>query len=199
MLYAIYVGAGKEKSVETCIKNTFSREMNKGSSASKGSSMRGLCTSCFYPVRHMRKKIRGNWVDYYERLIPGYIFAESEDILRLYEELFKLPFFMKILGKDEQKDSAMFQALQTDEVRWLQAIMGNRPERKTTDEQPVVELSQVCFDENDQVKILSGPLTSMTGMIRKINVHRRVAEVEVELMGRKIPVHLGIELLGRKG
>ena len=170
----------------------------------------------------MRRKIRGNWTDCYERMIPGYVFVESEHILELYGELCRVPFFMKLLGKEPREDPAgmhvqaretdgtagsgkaepesavRFQALQLDEVRWLRGIMGNDSDREKTEGNPIVELSQVGFDENDQVKILSGPLESMAGRIRKINLHRRTAEVEVEFMGRKISIHLGIELLDKK-
>ncbi len=38
----------------------------------------------------------------------------------------------------------------------------------------------------------------MDGMIRKINLHKRIAEVEVEFMNRKTIVYLGIELLDNR-
>ena len=220
MFYVIYVGAGKERNAETCIRKMISRrKVRHGTAAAEDD----LCTSCFYPVRHMRRKIRGNWTDCYERMIPGYVFVESEHILELYGELCRVPFFMKLLGKEpredltgmhaqaretgettgdeneDRDDSVRFQALRSEEVRWLHEIMGNISDTDDrTEGNPVVELSQVGFDENDQVKILSGPMESMAGQIRKINLHRRTAEVEVEFMGRKISVYLGIELLDKK-
>lgn len=51
--------------------------------------------------------------------------------------------------------------------------------------------------ENDEVVILSGPLENMKGMIKKINLHKRVAEVEVNFMNRKTVIYLGIELVAR--
>ena len=38
-------------------------------------------------------------------------------------------------------------------------------------------------------------MKDMEGMVKKINLHKRTAEVEVEFMGRKTAVYLGIELL----
>ena len=61
-----------------------------------------------------------------------------------------------------------------------------------------VNLSLVEVGENDEVKILSGPLKDMVGMVRKINMHKRIAEVEVVFMGRKIVLHLGIEIVEKK-
>ena len=37
------------------------------------------------------------------------------------------------------------------------------------------------------------------GRIKKVHLHRRVAEVEVDFMGRKTVIHLGIELVGKDG
>lgn len=56
-------------------------------------------------------------------------------------------------------------------------------------------ISQIGFDEGNEIKIISGPLKDMEGMVKKINLHKRTAEVEVEFMGRKTAVYLGIELL----
>ena len=38
----------------------------------------------------------------------------------------------------------------------------------------------------------------MEGYIRKIDLHRRIAKVEVEFMNRKTVIHLGIEMVGKK-
>ena len=61
-----------------------------------------------------------------------------------------------------------------------------------------VGLSQVSVSEDDVITILSGPLKSMEGYIRKIDLHRRIAKVEVEFMNRKTVIHLGIEMVGKK-
>ena len=72
--------------------------------------------------------------------------------------------------------------------------MRKKSKRKTI-EKSVTELTKVAFDEDGKLKILSGPLDEMLGSIRKIDVHRRIAEVEVEFMGRMTVLHLGIELV----
>lgn len=61
-----------------------------------------------------------------------------------------------------------------------------------------VELSQVAVSEDDVVTILSGPLKNMEGYIRKIDLHRRIAKVEVDFMNRKTVIHLGIEMVKKK-
>ena len=62
-----------------------------------------------------------------------------------------------------------------------------------------VGLSKVAVGENQRIKIISGPLKNLEGQIKKINLHKRVAEVEVRLLGRRRTLYLGIEIEGLKG
>ena len=65
MCYVIYTGVGREQQVKKLIDRTVPRE---------------LYTRCFYPYRHMRKKIAGSWADIYEWLIPGYLFVITDRV-----------------------------------------------------------------------------------------------------------------------
>ena len=60
---------------------------------------------------------------------------------------------------------------------------------------PAAELSQVGFDEDGRVVVVSGPLKDMAGTVKKIDLHKRTATVEVELLGRMVSINLGIEIL----
>ena len=200
MYYVFFVGTGKESQIESFIRTFVPEE---------------LYTDCFHPVRHLRKKIRGELRDRYERLTPGYVFVESDRIEDFCTEAAKIPLFLKILGRDEDGrdggDGDYFQALTERETIWLRRLMGQGNEgsvsegarrcqikfdKKTGNLGHTVELSQVGFDENEQVIVLSGPLKDLQGQIKKINLHKRIAEVEMEFLGRKTLFHLGIELLG---
>ena len=68
----------------------------------------------------------------------------------------------------------------------------------SADDRMEVPVSQISVSENDAVTILSGPLKNVEGQIKKINLHRRIAEVEVDFMNRKTVIHLGIEMVKRK-
>ena len=210
MYYVFFVGTEKESQIESFIRTFVPEE---------------LYTDCFHPLRHLRKKIRGELRDRYERLTPGYVFVERDRIEDFCTEAAKIPLFLKILGRDEEGwsegDGDYFQALTERETDWLRRLMGqgskgsvnNRAENERVGIERArkcqiqfdkssgnightVELSQVGFDENDQVIILSGPLKDLQGQIKKINLHKRIAEVEMEFLGRKTLFHLGIELLG---
>ena len=184
MYYVFFVGTGNESRVESFIRTFVPEE---------------LYTDCFHPVRHLRKKICGELRDRYERLTPGYVFVESDRIEDFCTEAAKIPLFLKILGKDDEGEGIYFQALTERETDWIRRLMEQGSEgleKKARDLEHTVELSQVGFDENDQVIVLSGPLKDLQGQIKKINLHKRIAEVEMEFLGRKTVFHLGIELLG---
>ncbi|MBE5870553.1 MAG: hypothetical protein E7294_04750 [Lachnospiraceae bacterium] len=183
MYYVIYVGAGKEALAENYIKSRISEE---------------LCERCFHPIRHLRKKIRGEWKEIYQKLIPGYIFIFSENVLSLYEELQKIPLFFGLLGKDDPENTSQIYPLTDAEVKWLMKITGNFKEVSDFDGNPVSELSLIDFDENDQVRVLSGPLTDFVGKVKKIDLHRRIAMVEVDFMGQSTILHLGIEFVQKE-
>lgn len=158
---------------------------------------------CFHPTRHMRKKFHGQWKDIHEKLLPGYIFITTEDVKGLFMELKKVPTLTKLLGRDGE----YFVALQDKDVEWLERLLGNGGESEASAADGTggksktgheAALSQVEVTEGNEIRILSGPLKNMDGMIKKINLHKRIAEVEVEFMKRKTIIYLGIELLGKK-
>ena len=71
----------------------------------------------------------------------------------------------------------------------------------TADEHPgtlVIGLSQVAIEEGKQMVVISGPLKGNEGLIKKVDLHRREATIELTLMGRKMDVLLCIELKKKK-
>lgn len=176
MYYVIQVAPGKEEDVEMHITERVPE---------------GLYSSCFHPMRHVRKKFRRKWRDKHEKLLPGYVFIDSEEVHELYLALRRIPMMTKLLGWDEK----CIPALTERETAWLEKLISIGQDGSINGD---VSLSQVEVDENDEVKILSGPLQDMEGMIKKINLHKRIAEVEVEFMGRKTVIYLGIEMIEKK-
>lgn len=174
--YVIQVTPGKETDTEVFITKRVGE---------------GVCASCFHPVRHVRKKFHGKWMDRCEKLLPGYVFLGSEDAEELYFSLKSIPMLTKLLGCSQE----FYTALTEKEAEWLEKLISVDREGRITGEVP---LSQIEMSENDEIKILSGPLQNMGGMIKRINLHKRIAEVEVEFMGRITVIHLGIETIEKK-
>lgn len=173
MYYVIQVTSGMESKIEEQIAVLIEKE---------------LYGRCFHPVRHVRKKFRGEWRELHEKLLPGYIFITSEHVRELYLRLQDIPTLSRILGKDGEQ----FVPLPEHEVEWLERLMG--PEGQNAE----VQISEISVSEEDVITILSGPLKDMEGCIKKIDLHRRIAKVEVDFMNRKTVIHLGIKIVGKK-
>lgn len=199
MFYVLQVAPGTEDRTEALIRRRVES---------------GVYSRCFHLLRHVRKKYRGEWKDVHEKLLPGYVFVTSNSAMGLYQELKRVPMLTKMLGRDGE----LFVALREGEVEWLEALLGMEEGmggdesdsgiqmNMVADMEDVVSadgcaievgLSQVLV-ENDRVVILSGPLKNVEGRVKKYNLHKRVAEVEVEFMGRKTVIYLGVEMVGRK-
>ena len=196
MCYVIYTGVGREKTALNMIAKLVPHD---------------LYVRVFYPFRHMRKKIGGNWADIYEWLIPGYLFVITDTIAGFYTALRRVPRLTKLLGKSGDNASPDFFPISPDEETWLRAILGDNwfdpsvpvpasidsaaPSASDDPSAAVAALSMIDFDENDNVRILSGPLMSFVGNVRRLDLHHRRADVEVNFMGRPQLLRLGVEIL----
>ena len=163
---------------------------------------------CFHLTRLMQKKFRGQWVKVQEKLLPGYVFVTAEDVSVFYQELKKIPLLTKVLGRDLE----CFVRLSEQEERWLDTLLGEnrgptingrQKDRQMTagkagGEMHTVGLSQIDIQEGNEIRIVSGPLVDMEGMVKRINLHRMIAEVEVPFMNGSTVIHLGVEMVERK-
>lgn len=61
-------------------------------------------------------------------------------------------------------------------------------------EKQKVEMSTGII-EGDLVHIFTGPLQGMEGMIKKIDRHKRMAYLEIEIFGRKVEMQAGLEII----
>lgn len=209
MCYVIYTGAGRESTAKALILKLVPPE---------------LYSRVFYPFRHMRKKIAGDWADIYEWLIPGYIFVITDRVNDFYAALRRVPRLTKLLGTvvdatgrasvgatgaaSPGNFSRIFTPITDTEEEWLRALLGDNwfdpsvppPDSDSSSaadsaDNAVAALSMIDFDENDRVRILSGPLMTLSALVRRIDLHHRYAEVEVGFMGTTQRLRLGFEIL----
>ena len=181
MHYIIYAGAMHETTVENDIRTHIPRE---------------LYHRVFHPVRRMKKKFYGEWRTVTEKLVPGYVFLECDDIQAFYGELGRRRLWKRILGREYGEQGVSFYAMTPEEEDWLEKLMVGSD--TDADGNVTLDLSQVGFNENDEVVILSGPLQSVRGLVKRINLHRRVAEIQVDFMGTSTTMYLGIDLVASK-
>lgn len=143
-----------------------------------------LVKETFVPRYEVMKRIKGQWVRRKEVLLPGYVFVVTREPGRLKVGLLGVPRFTRLLGNDD-----MFIPLDDREVAFINAFTS--PGKRT------VELSTGVI-EGDEVVILNGPLMGHTGLIKKIDRHKRLAYLELEMLGRKKNVKLGLEIVGKR-
>lgn len=138
----------------------------------------------FVPRYRYRKKIKGAWQFTEELLTPGYVYLRTSmlDIDELAQQVRRAPTFARMLAQDGK-----IIPLSADEERWLQALAGAR-------EGHVVEPSY-GFIEGDRVVITDGPLVGLESQIKKIDRHKRLAYVDVRLMGRIKTIKVGVEIV----
>lgn len=150
-----------------------------------------ILENSFVPMRRLRKKFHGEWHEVREKLFPGYVFLMSEQPRVLYEELKKIPAMTKVLGRSKE----YFTPLSAEDVRMLEKLQTGTGIREYGYLE--VEISRIAVEEGNEIRILSGPLKNLEGQVKKVNLHKRIAAVEVEFMGNRSLVHLGVEMVKR--
>ena len=153
----------------------------------------GTVTNCFVPMRRLRKKYHGQWREVTEILFPGYVFMITEQPQLLYEELKKIPALTRLLGRCEEYFTPLSQA----DIQMMERLQNGHSQIEKGGNLEV-GISKVAVEEGNRIQILSGPLKNMEGQIKKVNLHKRIVEVEMEFMRNRSLLHLGIEMVGKK-
>ncbi len=138
---------------------------------------------CFIPLVEYMIKKNGEWQPFEKPMFPGYVFIVSENIGKVFTHLKRISSFTKILGEGYE-----FIPIYESEAEKLLSF---------SDDEYNVSMSQ-GFIENMKIFVTDGPLQGHEGQIRKIDRHKRVAEVEVEFMGRKTMVKMPLEIIYKK-
>ena len=173
MYYVIQVKTGKEqKAIEDIMKN-------KPDDAS---------FDVFAPYRKAIRKFHGIEKEVIERCFPGYIFVETDDVQRLFFELYWIPGFTRLLGREA--DTYNFVPLDKDESRMIDILYSKNNDR-------ITEISNIEVKEGEIVRVLDGPL-SLVGQeakIVKVNLHKREVKIEYMMCGRLVQSSIGINII----
>lgn len=163
--YAVQVMTGKED--ETCV-------------ACRRVIDPRVLTDCFTPKYERMKRYHGEWHKEERPMFPGYLFFITDHIEEIHYEQKRLPLLTKILGI-----GAEFIPLSEKEVELLS---------KLEDERHLIKMSE-GYIEGDRIIITSGPMQEMGGTIKKIDRHKRIATIRMEMFGRKMDVVMGLEVV----
>lgn len=136
---------------------------------------------CFLPRFELTKRKEGEWHKVKELLFPGYLFVQTNNPEQLNARMRTIPVFMRLLGSNDQ-----FTPLAPNELSWLNSFADT--------DGHLVEMSQGVI-EGDKVIVTEGPLKGYEAMITKINRHKRLAYLDLQMLGRQKTVRIGLEIV----
>ena len=171
MYYVIHVKTGKEQDAIDDIIKYKSHESD---------------FDVFSPFRKELRKYKGEFREVLVRCFPGYIFVETDDIKGLFKDLYWIPGYTRILGREGLTDN--FVPLDPDESRMIDILYNAGTGRVT----PISDIEVV---EGDKIRILDGPLMGIESKIIKVNLHKRYVEVEFTLFSRRVTAVVGINII----
>ena len=165
MWCAVHVGDGEEARMEAFVTGLLPESLN---------------ARCFHLTRSRRKKYGGRWQTVREKLLPGYVFIDTDKPEEIYRKLRKAPRPRLLFSRE-----GSISTLETQEADFM---------RKSVNESGEIGVSRVRVREDGTVTILSGPLLQVKEKVKKVDLHKRIAEVEADFMGKRQVLYLGIEI-----
>ena len=149
-----------------------------------------LYQKCFFPLCETVFKSAGIHRRT-ETLFPGYVFIDTESPDALFLELRKISSLSKLLGNGDRQSGYAFVALKEEEKVFLKNLLNE-------DSENTVRLSRVwCEQKPDGGRCISrieGPLSHYADKIVKVDFKNRRAFIELEFLGEKRRIRLGIRM-----
>lgn len=162
MWCVLYTGDGNEKKTEEFVTGLLPGD---------------FFTRCFSLTRRRLYKRAGHWRTIQEKLLPGYVFIETEYPEAVYQRLEETP--QNLLFSNQHHVSV----LDNSEAAFIEQV---------TDQRGTVGISDIRIGEDREIQYLSGPLTRVSSRIKKVNLHKRVAEVGLNVSGKQQTLWLGV-------
>ncbi|HBN57605.1 MAG TPA: transcription antiterminator [Lachnospiraceae bacterium] len=138
---------------------------------------------CCLPYYERMRRYEGAWHKEQKLLFPGYLFLISDQLEGLYLNLKSVIGLTKLIGTGRE-----IVPLTKEETELILRLAG---------EDELVEMSRGVIQEGKTV-ITDGPLKGLEGYIRKVDRHKRVAWLEIQMMGRTVETQVGVEVLRKE-
>lgn len=138
-----------------------------------------LYEECFVPLAEYIMKRDSVYQKTIRPLFPGYFFIITDYIEQVAAGLSKISQFKRVLKSDN-----IFTPIEQEEADLIATLY---------DDDYLVRLSKGII-VNSRVMILSGPFQGKEGLIRKIDRHRRMGIIEMNMMGRPLQVQIPLEI-----
>ena len=168
MWYVIQVQTGREEQIIAEIESY---------------EVRQYCDEIFAPRCERKKRYLGEWHLETGLLFPGYLFVISSRPEELYQALKRIPRLTKLLGTGEK-----WTAMSEEDIRIVELLSGR---------DHLMKLSE-GYMQGDEVTVTGGPLKGLEGKISRIDRHKRLAWLKVELFGRTVELQAGLEIVRKE-
>lgn len=145
----------------------------------------GAVEDCFIPKWEVMRRQSGQWHRKLEKLFPGYVFVQTNAPELLCEALRRVPAFTRMLTF--AGDACL--PLSDDEVAWIKAT--------TSTDTHVMEMSEGII-EGDRVVVTRGPLKGREASIARVDRHKRLAWVDMNMFGRNKTIRVGLEIVSKR-
>lgn len=140
----------------------------------------------FSPIYVQRKKIKDQWIDVEKPAFPGYIFLETNDVKEAFRQLYYVEGFAKLLGREQNSEN--FLPLNKFESRMVEVLYGKESNH-------TLGISEICLEEGNKIKVLGGQLFGLEGLIKKVNLHKRLVTITFPFGGKSIEATVGIDIV----
>ena len=166
--YAIFVKTGCEDDICFALDHIMSN------------SSQEIRYNLLVPKRKIYECKQGIRREVVKKLFPGYVLVQTDDIMRFYLNAKKWPRVLRFL-----KAGGTFLQVNYKEIRQILSMV---------DTQGLINISE-GFYENEKIKIISGPLIGMEGIIKKVDKRNGRVKVEISINCQKHLIYLGINEL----
>jgi transcriptional antiterminator NusG len=136
----------------------------------------------FWPRRALRIRRQGAWKDSVAAIFPGYLFLQAESIAQpLYGALKRISGFLRYL-----KDNQHIEPLNARDREILLHFLSYGE---------IVQRSRVYFDQDNRIRVISGPLKGMEGLVVKVDRRKGRARIRLELYEDSFLIDFGFDAL----
>ena len=136
----------------------------------------------FLPKRILLERRRGKMERIVKPLFPGYLFFTGHFTHENLTLLHKATFFKKIL----YNESCEFARIPHREMEFLFSLTGGSD---------FVDISDAAFDENDRIRVISGPLKEMEFSITKVDRRRQRVTAVIEFFNEFREITLSYDVI----
>ena len=135
-----------------------------------------------WPRRSLEIKKQGIKSEKISSLYPGYLIWETSEVVKKdVNQLRKIPLFLKFL----RNNNDIIPLVSKEREVFRQMILYG----------DIVGKSNVYFDDENRIKVLSGPLKLLEGDIVKVDKRKKRAKVRLTLHGKSILIDLAFEVM----